>query len=70
MDAMNIRSNAAREAFGYKVRATSEESEAVLSRFEGENARTAGMISAGATLLGGASSAASKWADWKISGGL
>lgn len=69
LDAMNIRSNAAREAFGYKVKATSEENEAILSKFEGEESEKAGYISAGATLLGGASSAAGKWADWKIAGG-
>lgn len=69
IDAMNLRSNAAREAFGYRVKATSEENEAILSKFEGDNAKTAGYISAGATLLGGAGSAAGKWADWKIAGG-
>ena len=70
VDALNIRSMAAREAFGYKAKATSEENESILSKFEGDNAATAGYISAGATLLGGAANATSKWADWKMAGGL
>lgn len=70
MDALNIRSNAAREAFGYKAKETSEQNEASLSRFEGKEAKEAGYISAGATILGGAASATGKWADWKQAGGM
>lgn len=69
LDALTIRSNTAREAYGYEVAATSEEAKANLARMEGENAKTSGYIGALSSLLSGASSAGGKYAAWQNVGG-
>lgn len=66
LDALTIRSNAAREAYGYRNQAVSHESQGTLSGFEAKNARIAGEVNAAATLLGGASSAGSNYADYQL----
>lgn len=70
MDAKTIRSNASREAFSYRQKASSEDASSTLSRYEAKSAREAGAISAGATFLGGASSAASEYQKFQLQGGL
>ncbi len=65
LDAMTIRSNTAREAYGYEVAAGSEEAKANLSRMEAEHAETAGEIGAASSLLSGASSAFGKYKAWQ-----
>lgn len=67
LDALTIRSNTAREAYGYEVAATSEEAKANLARMEGENAT--GYIGAASSLLSGASSAGGRYAAWQNVGG-
>jgi hypothetical protein len=69
LDAMTIRSNTAREAYGYEVAATSEQAKANLARMEGESAKTSGYIGALSSLLSGASSAGGKYAAWQNVGG-
>lgn len=61
LDALTIRSNTAREAYGYEVQATSSEAESKLLTSEGEQARTAGEIGALGTFLSGASSVGGKY---------
>lgn len=60
LDALTIRNNAEREAYGYRSNAAS-------SRFEGAQAQRAGTMSAGGTLLGGLGGelVSSKWYDSK-----
>lgn len=65
LDALTIRSNAEREAYGYRVRSQDFASSAQLAQMRGSSAATAGMIGAGATLLTGAGQAASTWAKLK-----
>lgn len=69
-DAKTVRQNAAREAYGYRARSASEEAQGSLSDFESANAKKAAGINAASTLLGGASSAAGKWQDYKLQGGM
>lgn len=57
IDALTIRSNAAREAYGYKVNAANSRADATLSLANGKSAKTAGYLSAGGTILGGAGDA-------------
>lgn len=57
LDALTIRSNAAREAYGYAVEAHSDKMQAALDRYSAKNAKTAGNIAAASTLLGGAAQA-------------
>lgn len=69
MDALTIRANAAREAYGYRNKAVSEEAQGVLSDFEAKSAKKAAGINAASTLLGGASQAGSQYESWKIASG-
>jgi hypothetical protein len=54
LDALTIRSNAAREAYGYNVSATNARADATLSRANAKSAKTGGYLSAFGTVLGGA----------------
>lgn len=54
LDALTIRSNAARQAYGYATEAYSDKAQAQLDRYAGKNAITAGKIGAVSTLLGSA----------------
>lgn len=72
-DALTIRSNTAREAYGYEVASTSDTassklltSEAGQAREAGDNAAEAGDISALGTFLSGASSVGSKYSGLQL----
>jgi hypothetical protein len=69
MDAMTIRSNAARAAYGYQVKGHEAELEYLQAKAAEKAAPIEGFISAGGTLLGGASSTASKYSQWQQSTG-
>jgi len=57
LNAINIRSNAARSAYGYQTQASSDEAQAQLDRQEAKYDTKAGYIKAGTTLLGEAATA-------------
>ena len=61
LDALTIRSNTAREAYGYEVAATSDQAESGLLRQEGSQAQTAGDINALGTFLNDSASAAGSY---------
>lgn len=54
-------SNAQTQGYGYRVRAAQERAQAGLDVQEGSNAQTAGLIGAGSSLLGAASSLPFSW---------
>ncbi len=54
LSAINIRSNAARSAYGYQTQASSDTAQAALDKEQAKYASEAGYIKAGTTLLGGA----------------
>jgi hypothetical protein len=56
-----IRSNAAREAYGYKVQGFQYGAQSKIDIMAGKNAAFAGNIGAVSSILGGASSVSSKW---------
>lgn len=62
LDAMTIRSNTARSAYGYAVAAESDTAQSQLLEAESSQAATGGDISALGTFLSGASSVGGKWA--------
>lgn len=67
LDALTIRSNAAREAWGYGVQATDYRLQAEAARRTGRSAQTAGRIGAATTILGtGASLLLSRY-GWETS---
>ncbi len=53
LDALTIRSNAAREAYGYQTEAYSHRAQEALNRFSAKNAVQSSKINAATTLLGG-----------------
>jgi hypothetical protein len=55
LDALTIRSNSAKKAYADEVQANSDTAQGQLDTMAGDNAKTAGEISAGGTLLSGAS---------------
>jgi hypothetical protein len=64
-DALTLRNNAQREAYGFKVKASNAGADAGLAVARGDAAEQAGMFGAGANLLAGASTVADKWSHWK-----
>lgn len=63
LDAQTIRSNAAREAYGYQTQSTNFENAAAADIAEGDNAETSGYINAGTGLLKGAGNASLNYAS-------
>lgn len=62
LDAINIRANAAREAYAYQNQATSYEDQAALDQASAGNAKEAGQIGEETTLLSGFGSGANNFA--------
>lgn len=69
LDAINIRANAARQAYGYQTQATNEEAQSSLDKYEAEEAPVAGDISAGGSLLSGAGAAGLGYSRYLQAGG-
>lgn len=63
-----IRSNAARRAYGYDVEVMQQETQSNVYKMAGSNAKRSGMIEGISSLLGTASSVASKWLDMDRTG--
>lgn len=70
LDAITVRSQATREAYGYNTQAASLSNQATVDRAEGEASESAGVINAGSTLLGAGGSAASNFAKYQLQGGF
>lgn len=70
LDAITIRSNAAREAYGYQTQGTSYAGQAKLGKQEAGYDSTAGLIDAGSTLLGGIGDTGLKYKAYQNAGGL
>lgn len=64
LNALNIRSEAARKAYGFQTEATNYDAKGRLIKAQGKAARTAGYINAGATILGGAAKAADSYQEY------
>lgn len=57
LNAINIRSDAARQAYGFQTEQASDLAQASLDRAQGKNAENAGLIGGATSFLGGASEA-------------
>lgn len=68
LDAMTIRENATNERWKYQVDEQNLLSSANANRASSKNAKTAGWIDAGSTILGGASTIGDRWAQYKKAG--
>jgi hypothetical protein len=69
LDALTIRSNAAKRAWASEVQATSEEAQSQLYQFERSQAAAAGGIAAAGSLLSGASTVGGNYLRWQNAGG-
>lgn len=70
VDALTIRSNATKEAYGYETQAQGYTAQSSLDTAEGKNAITAGNYASAGTLLSGIGNAASTYQSFKMSGAL
>lgn len=70
LDALTVRSNATREAYGQTVQAASYGAESQLQSYEAESAGTAGEIGAASSFLGSTGSAANNWYRYQLQGGF
>lgn len=61
IDMDQIRSNAAKTAYNFDVESVQDKNQAQLYTMAGSNAAAAGQVNAGASLISGAGSVASKW---------
>lgn len=68
LDALAIRSNAEREAYGYRQQASNYEASANMDELAGRNAVNAANTEATTTILGGASLVADRWSNYKAKG--
>ena len=68
LDALTVRSNAAREAYGYQVQGMNYQASADNSLLAAKNAKSAAKTSAFSTLLSGASTLAGNYSDYKTKG--
>lgn len=65
LDAMTIRSNAARAAYGYQTSAASDTAQSALDKSTAANSKTAGYISGAGTLLSAGGNAALNYANFQ-----
>lgn len=68
LDALTVRNNAQREAYGYKVQGMNFEASAINNTVSGKNAKTAGKTAAFGTILSGGSSVLGTYNDYKAKG--
>lgn len=69
VDAMTIRNNASRQAYGFQVQGMSDTAQSQLDIAQGQNASAAGTIGAFSSVLSGASSVSDKWAMYESKNG-
>jgi len=70
LNTISIRSNAAREAYGYQTRELDALSQSQLDTAQGKSAKQAGYMDAGGTILGGAKPIKDAWGDYNNSKSL
>lgn len=70
VDALTLRANAAREAYGYRAQGTNFLADAGLQRARADAAIPASMVGAGATLLSGAGTVGDRWLTYRRHGML
>jgi hypothetical protein len=70
LDALQVRSNATKEAYGYQVQSVSDEAQARLDQQSAHYAKEASYVNAASTFLGSASDAAGNWQKIQMAGGV
>ena len=70
LSALTIRSDAAKQAYGYQVQGVNDNAQATLDRAQASNDMTAGEIGAAGDLISGVGSAGSNWEKFNNMGAL
>lgn len=70
LDALTVRSNATKQAYGYEVQSENQKAQAALDTYEAQQDIQAGNVNAVSTFLGSASSTANKWARFQMQSGV
>lgn len=70
LDALTVRSNAAREAYGFRNQGAQFTADAGAAKLAGKNAKSASYISAGSTILTSAGQMAGNWSRYKAGGSV
>lgn len=70
LDTLTVRSNATKEAYGYKTQSENFENESNLDKLEAESASTGGEIGTASTFLGGIGDVGTNWYKYQLSGGF
>lgn len=70
LDAIQVRNEATKHAYGYEVQAANDEAQSKLDRFEANTKKTGSYLSASGTLLGGAGQAYNMWTQYKANTGI
>lgn len=70
LDAITVRGNATKEAYGYQIQSINDKDQAELDRSEGRADESAGYLNAGSTLLGAAGQGFSNYKAYKLQGGF
>ena len=69
LNALSVRSNAARTSYGYQVQAASDTAQGQLDTYQAGADASGADIAAGGTVLGGVGSAASNYAKFQLAAG-
>lgn len=69
IDALTIRNNSAREAYGWRSQGVNYEAEARLDEMRAKQAEEAGNLGVMSSLMGGASQVSDKWSQFSSAGG-
>lgn len=70
LDALTVRSNATKEAYGYTTQSANFGAQSELDKAEASNDETAGYLGAGTTLLSAAGTGASNFSKFQLQGGF
>lgn len=70
LDAIQVRNNATKQAYGYEVQSVNDMAQSKLDRFKASTDKTMSYLNAGGTLLSGAGSTYNAYNSWKNAGGL
>ena len=70
LSALTIKSNAAKEAYGYQTQSWSDTAQANLDQADAAASSEAGYVGGATSLIGGVASAGSGWANYQALGGM
>ena len=70
LNALTVRSNAAKQAWGYQTQGASYGAQSTLDKYQADSASSAGALNVGSTVLGGIGGAATQYSNFLKVGGV